>query len=280
MKQLPQPIEVDPARIRPFISRKREAEGYEQMKASIHETGQKYPVGLRDIRHLPESERKRPEGGCYFYEHIFGEGRIEACRDLGIKVWAVIGDDIKEADVISMFLAENFVRQPLSWHDKAQLIKADLDAGMKDDDLASKYFISPKHARKYAHIVSKTAGAEEEVKKMSVNDAEVFATLPPDDQAIVISVLKETSERDIQAVVKKARQVKKDTGELSVSGLKKSIDRVTDDIKELRDKLKLTRLHHSLGSQNLELLLQDKSFRKAAEKAGVPFKKFEALISR
>jgi hypothetical protein len=45
-----------------------------------------------------------------------------------------------------------------------------------------------------------------------------------------------------------------------------------------RELLKLKRLHHSLGPENLKLLLSDKTFREAVEKEKINVAKFEEII--
>jgi ParB-like chromosome segregation protein Spo0J len=280
MKPQPQPDvrEVLIADIMPFVSRAREKLGFEQLRASIKVHGMKYPIGLRDISHLPTDERRRPDGGTYKYQRVWGEGRILAHLDLKrAKIWAQIGSQ-SEADAVGDFLTENLLRKPLPWAEKAHLIKADFDAGMTHEKIARKYFITVKHAQKLERILSKTgAGLETEVRRMSINDAEVLTALPAEHQSIIIETMRETGEREIQAIVRKARSVATDDGHLSKSALKKSIERVADDLKRTRDKLKLTRLHHSLGPMNLLQLWQDPAFRKLAEREGVTIKKLEAL---
>lgn len=280
MKQQPVPeaVEVPIDQIMPFVSRSRDRAEFEQMKDSIRKYGQQKPVGLRDISHLPPDKRRRPGGGHYRYQRVWGEGRIMAATELGrSKVLATIGS-MSEADVVGFFLAENIVREPLPWAEKAKLVKLDLDAGLSHEQVAKQYCLTTKHVAKLERILGKTArGLEEEVSRMSMNDAEVFSTLPEGEQAIVIETMRETGEREIQSIVRKAREVTAGGEQLSKTALKKSIESVEKQLAKQRGKMKVLRLHWGLGPQNLALLLKDPKIRKAAESEGVPFKKFEKI---
>lgn len=279
--QIPEPVMLDVDSIKVFVGRTREIEGFEALKRSIESVGLKMPIQVRDISERPASERKREGGGLYRYELIAGQGRLTAFQELGRKKIPALVMDVKEVEVVGRFLAENIIREPLPWAVKAKLVQSELDAGRTHEEIAESLSITPKHVAKFERILSKTKlGLEDEVLKMPMNAAEVFTTLPESDQAIVVQVLQETGEKEIQAVVKKAREVKEKDGELSPMALKKSILRVDEDLKRLRERLKITRLHASIGPANLELLLDDPKFRRAAEKAEVPIKKFLSTVSK
>lgn len=277
---IPEVTQIDVEAVKVFVHRAREKEGFEQLKASIAdpEIGLKMPIQVRDISERPAAERKRPNGGCYKYELICGQGRLTAFRELGIKRIPALIVDAPEAEIVGRFLAENMMRKPLPWAEKARLVKADMDAGMSAEEVAARYHISPGHARKFAAVLNKTAqGLEDEVASLPMNEAEVLTTLPAEHQSIVVEVARETGDRQIRNLVRKAQQVIEEQGTLSVSALKQSLQRIDEDLKRARERLKLLRLHHSLGPQNIAALLEQKEFRAALSKAGVNVAKFEAL---
>lgn len=279
-QRIPEAIDVSLKDIMPFVSRARDQAGFEQLKGSIAKYGLKRPIGLRDITHLPPDERRRPDGGLYKYQRVWGEGRILAHEELGkSKIPAIIGAK-SEAEVVGAFLSENIIREKLPWVEQAKLVESELRAGRSAAEIAVDLCVSEKHIQKLARILSKTAsGIEDEVRKMPVNAAEVLTALPAEHQTIIVETLRETGEREVQAIVRKAREITDQGGELSKSALTKSIQRVDDDLKKMRDKLKLTRLHASLGPQNLALLLEDPKFRKACEKENIPLAKFLKTVN-
>jgi hypothetical protein len=79
-------------------------------------------------------------------------------------------------------------------------------------------------------------------------------------------------------LAKKAKAIAEEQGgELSPRSLRQSLERVTEDIARVRDRLKTLRLHHALGPQSLALLLADRKFRKALDGEGINVSKFEAV---
>jgi ParB family transcriptional regulator, chromosome partitioning protein len=275
---IPDPQMIDVDSIKTFIDRSRDPLKFAEVKASIAKDGLKKPIQVRDISARPLSDRKKDGGGAYRYELIMGQGRTAAYRELGKKRIPAYVIDVPEAEIVGRFWTENMIREDLPWNVKAKLVESELREGRTYAEIADDLSISPKHVQKFHHILRKVPiEIKGEVLAMSMNEAETLIALDAADQKIVVEVLKETGEKEIKALVRKARQVREQDGELSPMALKKSIQRVDDDLKRLRDSLKVTRLHASLGPQNLELLLADKKFRKAAESAGVPFHKFEKL---
>lgn len=269
--------ELDPEKVKIFIHRERNEQEFEAIKATIAERGQLHPGQVRDIRHLPKEERRREDGGLYDYGLITGEGRLRAAKELGRKFRATI-EDVKEAKVVGYFLAENLNREPLPWALKARLVGPELEAGKSAKEIAARLQITEKHVLKFARILSKVAPeVAEDVSRMSMNDAEVITALPKADQLIVLDVMKETGEREIQTIVRKARKVVEEKGGLSKTALKGQLDQVDHDLAELRKELKPVRLHHSIGPENLQALLQDKKFKSALKKEGINFTKFQRL---
>lgn len=273
-------IEIPVDQIKVFVGRSRADEPFQRMKDSMKERGLKMPIQVRDISSWPASDRRREDGGLYRFELICGQGRLEAAKQLRWKKIAALVVNAPEAEIVGRFLAENMIRKPLPWVEKARLVKAELDAGMSAEEVARRFYITPAHVEKMRRVLSKTApGLEEDVARLAMNEAESLTTLPAEDQAIVVEVLRETSGLDgnVQAAVAKARAVKQETGSLSATSLRKSLQRVDEELAEVRERLKVTRLHWSLGPQNVKALLEVPAFRKALKSAGVNTAKFEAI---
>lgn len=281
MKPLPPVTEIDIDDIKDFIQRGRSKAEFEEMKESIRLLGIKQPVAVREISHLPASERKREGGGLFKYQRIWGQGRIQAARELGWKrVPALIfkHEDVKESDIISMFVTENMARKPLPWAEKAQLVADEVKNGAAVEDVAKRFGITVSHTQKFLRIMNGTAkGLRDEVAAMPMNDAEVLTTMPPADQAIVVEVLRENPERQVRDVIRKAKEIVESGAQLSPAGIRASMKRVDEDLAELRKSMKVTRLHHALGCQNLAMLLEQKGFRAALKREGVNVEKFEKL---
>ncbi len=270
--------ELDPDRIKVFVHRERDPAAHERAIADTRRRGQIEPGEVRDIRHLPKEERRRPEGGFYDFGLIVGQGRLLRAKALGQKFKAFIVDR-KELDVVGRFLSENLNRVALPWVQKARLIQPRLQAGESVEEIAEALSLTVGHINKFKRIVDKTAaGLEDEVAGMAVNDAEVFTALPANHQAIVMEAFHETKEGSIRELVKVAKRISEETGgELSSTALRKSLERLNTDLQRMRDRLKLTRLHHSLGPQNLSVLLRDRKFRAALEREVVNVAKFEKV---
>lgn len=259
---------LDVGAIKVFVGRAREKEPFDRLKASMKGAGLKVPIQVRDIRDWPAKER-----GPFRYELICGQGRLEAAKQLK---WAKIPALIvkaEEAEIVGRFLAENMMRKPLPWAEKAKLVKADLDAGTPKEEVAKRYYVTVAHVEKYARILSKSAaGIEEEVQSMPMNDAELLTTLPKADQAIVVEVLREAGAVDgnVKAAVAKAKAVKEEIGTLSATALKQSLQRVADDLKRIHERLKVKKQHRWLGPLAFEdELAESPRFVKALKAAGI-----------
>lgn len=281
MKHLETQIhELDVDSIKIFVSRARDKAGFEQMKQSIADVGLKMPIQVRDISERPAAERKRPEGGLYKYELVVGQGRLTAFRELGKRKIPALIVSAPETEIVGRFLAENMIRKPLPWAEKARLVKGEIDAGSTVEEVARKFVITTGHVYKFLRILSKTAkGLEEDVAALPMLEAEQMTTLPPDEQAIVVEVLRESSERQVRDVLRKAKELTETEGTLTKPALEAALRKVDDDLKALRQSLKLARLHHALGVQNLQTLLQDAKFKKALTAAGVNLKRFEEVTA-
>lgn len=271
---------LDVEAIRPFIERSRGREAFERMKQSMDKHGLKIPIQVRDISDTPAKDRQRPNGGHYRFELIAGQGRLEAAKELAWKKIPAFVIDAPEAEIVGRFLAENMIRKPLPWVEKARLVKWDLDAGMSVEDVAAKFFVGPKHALKMAKILGKVA-TDIDLSDLSLTDADILTTLPADDQLIVVSVLRDTGavEGNVAAAVAKARAIKADGEALSSQALKKSITRVGSELEDLQRKLKVKRLHYAIGPQNVQLLLARPEFAAAIKSARISTEAFESLTA-
>lgn len=273
--------ELDPDRIKIFVHRDRDPEAHRRAIADTKRRGQIEPGEVRDIRHLPEDERRRPDGGLYWYGLIVGEGRLLRAKALGRPFRAYVVQR-KELEVVGRFLSENLNRVALPWAQKAKLIQPRLQAGESHASIARSLSLSVGHVNKLVRVLNKTAeGLEDDVASMPMPDAEVFTALTKKEQKIVMQEFRETRESSIQALVKVARRVTEETDkELSALALKKELRRIDEDLQRMRERLKLTRLHHSISVLNLVGLLEDKKFRQAIERTGVNVLKFEKLVSQ
>lgn len=270
-------IELDIDSIKIMVSRARQRDGFEQMKSAMGAFGVIQPIQVRSITDWPAKNRRRPDGGLYQYELICGEGRIAAQRERGEKKIPAMIVDAPEIEIVGRFLAENLIREDLPVYEKARLIADDLQT----EDIqavARRFCITPEHAQRLASAYSKTKDNAEEVKTLPLRTVEELATLPAGDQRIVLDILRETGERQIRALIRKARDERAKGRVPSVTALKAGMERINDDLKRVREELKLTRLHHSFGPENLVTLLANRKFRKALTDAGANIRKFEETM--
>lgn len=271
---IPDATPIDVNLIKPFVSRAREKSGYDAMKAAIKKHGLKIPIEVRDITGRSPDKRRRPDGGTYRFELIKGEGRTLAHVDLKLEKIPAFIVNVAEADIPGRFLAENMMRRPQSWLEKARLVKAEFDGGSSPEEVAKLLCIEEKHALRLLRIITR-AGSEDDLKELSVGEAEALTALPAKGQAIVLEVMRETGERQIKSIVNKAREIIDRKEELSKTALKKSLTRIREDLHRIREQLKVKRRHDSIGPQNVELAFSDPFFRAAAIKAGINVEKFE-----
>jgi ParB-like chromosome segregation protein Spo0J len=284
-----QVIAIDPREVKFLIRRQRESEKFKLLKASIREMGVQQPLHIRDISNWATKDRRRPDGGLYKWEAHFGEGRTTAMLELYeetndrrfLKLPAIV-KEIPEDEIVGRFLSENILRRDHSWHDQAKLIRADVNSGLSVKAIAQRYFITEKHAKKLIHVLDVASGRiKKQLKEMTLKEATLITSLPAKGQEIVLDTLTENKldNRQLEHVVKKARKLE-ESGELSKTALKGSLKRVDEDLARLRPKLKLLRLHHALGPQNMELLLEDKLFRAELDRHGINYARFAAETTR
>lgn len=276
-------IYVDPREVTFLIHRDRDPEGFALMKDSIREMGIRQPIQVR----------KKADGK---WQAFFGEGRCTAALELFeetgdkrfLRVPATIETEA-EAEIAGRFLSENLIRRSLSWQEQARLIKQDVEAeaGELTPDrlfaLSQRYFITVAHLEKLLRILQRLSPSlEKELKAMTIREAELLTSLPTAGQEIVIETLKEEglekTASNIASVVRKAREQHQETGQWSKSALKASLKRVGEDLDRVRKSLKPIRLHHSLGPENLRMLLQDRKFRNQLSKHKINVGKFEETL--
>lgn len=283
-------ISINPLEVKFLIHRDREAEGFKRLKEAIREIGVRQPLHVADISHWPTNKRRRPDGRMAKWLAAFGEGRCtasvqiyEETQDKRYLAVPAIEKKLSEVDTVSPFLSENILRRGHPWIHQARLVKtyvdAEIEAGRKPDikAIARAHFIEPGHAAKLLHILKESSPRiARELEGLNLRQAASLITLPVKGQEIVIETLAEADldKSQIETVIKKARRVMEETGELSKSALQASIKRVDEDLERMRERLKLYRLHHSLGPENLAALLKKKNFRAEMDRKKINYGKF------
>lgn len=254
MNEPPLTKDIPIDQIRPFISRARGKEGFDQLKASMRQYGLQIPVQVIDLGKR-DADGKR-------YELICGEGRTEAARQLRWEKIPALIIEAPEVEIAGRFMAENLMRKSLPWAVKGKMVKQLEGAGLSMKEIADGLNISLGLAEKYRRILDKK-GAEE-VEALPVNDAEVLTTLPANKQRIVMEVVKETGQ-SVKAIVEKAREVKKAKGEgWTKAALRTALQKDDETLKRQRETLKRIRLHHALGPVNIRTLMRSPKFLTAA----------------
>ncbi|MSU35991.1 MAG: hypothetical protein EXS36_12985 [Pedosphaera sp.] len=152
MKTAQQIHEIDPDRVKVFVHRERNAEEFARSVEDTRRRGQIEPGEVRDIRHLPREERRRPDGGLYDFALVVGGGRLLRAKALGVKFKAFIVER-KEIDAVGRFLSENLNRVALPWAQKARLVKPLLDAGMSPEEIKDRHSLTVGHVLKFKRIL-------------------------------------------------------------------------------------------------------------------------------
>jgi ParB family chromosome partitioning protein len=277
-------IDVDVDSIKFFVRRSRSTGAYSRLKESIKELGLKQPIHVKDISQWVPSARSRPGGGHYKYELICGQGRLQAFRELGWRRIPAMVIDVPENEIVGRFLAENVMRKKLSWYDKAQLVKRDVDAEMDIEAIKEKYFVTTGQVYKYLRILRQASGkllSQSEIEKLSMNQAEDLTSVDAKTQEIVVEVLKEEQldTSQIKSLVRRAKELGQ-SGAISKTGLKASLRNLQKSLKEIHNRLKTKRLHWTLGPYNLRRLLEEgPELKNALTKEGVDYSEFVRTIS-
>jgi ParB family chromosome partitioning protein len=117
-----EPILIDPS---PFPDRLPDDtdSAFEDFRRLIGEEGQKIAIQVR--RHPQAPER---------YQIVYGHRRWRACRDLGLKVKAIV-TDLSDAELVVAQGIENAARQDLSWIERALFVDRMDKAGIKPKDI-------------------------------------------------------------------------------------------------------------------------------------------------
>lgn len=272
---------IDIASVRPFVSRARPREGFERIKNSIREMGLYVPIQVRDI-----SDWSKDKRGQYKYELIVGEGRLKACKELKLQKIPALIVDVPESEVVGRFLAENVMRKKLPWQSKARLIKEEVDRiGLPTkadlEVLAKRYFITVPHVSKLVKILKQASGGtQKSLNKLTVQEAETLTSLPAKGQDIVIDLMSEEgiSQKDIGAVVKRAKSLGEEDKELSKTALKASLKRDSESLQRLNKSLKPLRLHYSNGPENIMGLLSDPKYRQLLDSSRINYARFESAM--
>lgn len=274
-------ITVDPRDVCFIIHRDRDEKEFRQVKESIRQMGIRIPL------------RVRPVAGKFKFQAFYGEGRCRAAIELYeqtgdksfLHVPALLDTKSSESEVAIAFLTENISRSSLSWQEQAQLIRAELGDRKPDRKmvkaLAKAFFVSDTHILRLLRLLQKLSpDLEKELRGMTVGDAEALTALPVKGQNIVFETLHEEglAKSDVAAVVKRARRIEEEGAPLSKKALRDELRRVREGLERERKTAKPLRLHHSLGPMNILTLLADNKWRKALEKEGVNFRKFEDAI--
>lgn len=276
--------EVETDSIKFFLRRNRAPGAYARLKESIRELGLKQPIHVKDISSWPPSDRRRPGGGHYKYELICGQGRLQVFRELNWDRIPAMVIDVPENEIVGRFLAENVMRKKLSWYEKAQLVKSDVDAGLDIDAIKEKYFVTTGQVYKYLRVLRHASGkllSRSEIEKLSMNQAEELTSVDAETQEIVVDVLKEEDlgAGQIKSLVKKAKELR-GAGKLSKATLKASLRDLHKALTEIRNRLKSKRLHWTLGPYNLKRVIEESAgLRKALREEGVDYSEFMQATS-
>lgn len=280
MKNTEQIIQIDPHSVKFLISRTRAQQEFKLLRDSIKERGVLQPLHVRSIEHWPAKDRRRPEGGTWKWEAVFGEGRTTALKEL----YAETGDkrflalpaivkDIPEGEIVGRFLSENLLRRPDSWLSQAKLIETDVRNGAGIKEISAAYHITEAHAAKLLRVLATVSPKwKERLQDVPLNTVEKLIQLPRGSQDIILDVLTEAGQENLDAVIDKAKQISED-GPLSKTALRQSLQRVQEELDEIRGLLKLKRLHHALGVSNVLILLKDKRFRAELDRVGINYSK-------
>lgn len=279
----PELITVDPRDVVFIIHRDRDEKEFRNLKAAIRDMGIRIPL------------RVRPVDGKKKWQAFYGEGRCRAAIELYeetgdksfLQVPALLDTKASESEIAVAFLTENISRSSLSWQEQAQLFKAELGDSKPDRKmvkaLAKAFFVSETHILKLLRILQKLSpDLEKELKGMTVENAEALIALPVKGQEIVFETLHEEglAKSDVASVVRRAKRLTEEGAPLSKKALRDELRRVKEDLERERKTAKPLRLHWSLGPANIQTLLADKQWRKALDKEGVNYKKFEEVGSK
>lgn len=276
---------LDPWKVKVMIHRARDEDRFELIGESIGEREQFMPGQVRDIRKWEEERRVEVDPGgtrrVCDWGLITGEGRLLIARKLNRPFYATVQDGENTTKVLAAFWTENGNRKSLTWAENAHLIRPMIDAGESMEKIAKRLQVGVKHVQKMHRILQKTAPElDAEIVRLPINDAEVLTTLKPKEQRIVLDAVQEFGSREIEAFVKRAKKVKKETKtDLTAEGFRKSMQRVNEELKFARDMVKVSNRNAGLSFDNLAFIRkEDPDIWREIKATGVNLSKFEALL--
>lgn len=283
--RMPEILYIPTEEIKFLIHRDRDQEVFDaEVKEAIREIGIIQPLKVVDVTHWKPADRRRPDGGLYKWLAGFGEGRTRAATELHVETrerrWKTVPclvEKVPQGELLSWFLTENLQRINLSWVERAELLKADIDAGMTPAELAKKNHLTANHVSKLLRVLKRTSPKVlEAVREMTVQEAEPLSRLPHASQEIVVEALKEAglSGSQTPAVVHLAQE-QASRGTLSKAALVGHITRLRQAVKDQRMVLKVKRLHTSIGPQIYgDELLKDRKLVKMLEERKINWRPF------
>jgi ParB-like chromosome segregation protein Spo0J len=279
----PELITVDPRDVTFIIHRDRDEKEFRRVKESIRQMGIRIPLRVREIEGKKKWQAFYGEGRCRAAIELYNETRDKSF----LAVPALLDTKSSESEIAVAFLTENISRSSLSWDEQAGLIRAELGDRKPDRKtvkaLAKAFFVSDTHILRLLRILRKLSpDLEKELRGMTVGDAEALISMPAKEQEIVFETLREEglAKSDVAAVVKRAKRVVEEGTPLSKTALRHELKRVREDLERARKTAKPLRLHYALGVENLRVLLANNKWRKALEKEGVNFAKFEEALGK
>lgn len=274
-------IAVPTDRIKFFLRRSRNLAAYARLKQSIADIGLKIPIGVRSISERPKHDRRKriDEGGLYEYELVYGQGRLQAFRELRIAEIPAVVVDVCEEEIAARFLIENVMRRRLSWREKAELISYDVKANnLTIEELAEKYCITQTHAQKYLRLIEGASAkvlSRAETDGFTIADVEKLTSLSIDEQDVVMDVLDsgQLNRAAITGLVDRAKDIRRNR-RLTPDNLRASLNALDDQLREARNLLKVRKLEFALGPQHLFDLARNSAFRQRVQSLGIDIRHF------
>ena len=116
------PLQIDPS---PFPDRLPDDSdsGFDEFRNLLAQEGQKIAIQVRKHPQAPDR-----------YQIVYGHRRWRACRDLGIKVKAIV-TELDDSELVITQGIENAARQDLSWIERALFVGRMDKAGIKPKDI-------------------------------------------------------------------------------------------------------------------------------------------------
>ena len=125
--------------IRVINPRSRSRRKYHEIMINISDVGLKRPITVC----------RRKGGG---YDLVCGQGRLEACQQLGQKTVPAIVKDISTEDALLMSLVENIARRKPTTMETIRQLVILRDRGYSEQDIARKTGILESHVYEFLHL--------------------------------------------------------------------------------------------------------------------------------